>query len=171
MPFLLERKGEKQHVTLKSALQFNMAFCHDVRCSMPITNDFTVLSDDEIIIFLLLCITGQMPLHLAAMNGHVSIAKLLCCFGANVNATVNIRIYFSFNLISLESEGTHSCLYFTGRQIRTYSIALYSRTPASCHVTFPSVSVRCTYRSRNILRLYSPSNGHGCRASSSCLIG
>jgi len=28
---------------------------------------------------------GQMPLHLAAMNGHVSIAKLLCCFGANVN--------------------------------------------------------------------------------------
>ncbi|EFX89207.1 developmental protein cactus [Daphnia pulex] len=29
---------------------------------------------------------GQMPLHLAAMNGHVSIAKLLCCFGANVNA-------------------------------------------------------------------------------------
>lgn len=29
---------------------------------------------------------GQMPLHLAAMNGHVSIAKLLSCFGANVNA-------------------------------------------------------------------------------------
>lgn len=29
---------------------------------------------------------GQMPLHLAAMNGHGQIAKLLCCFGANVNA-------------------------------------------------------------------------------------
>jgi ankyrin only family protein len=28
---------------------------------------------------------GQMPLHLAAMNGHGQIAKLLCCFGANVN--------------------------------------------------------------------------------------
>jgi len=30
---------------------------------------------------------GQLPLHLAAMNGHVQIVRLLCCFGTNINAT------------------------------------------------------------------------------------
>ena len=39
-----------------------------------------------------------MPLHLAAMNGHGQIAKLLCCFGANVNAIVSTSVGNDLNL-------------------------------------------------------------------------
>ena len=43
-----------------------------------------------------------MPLHLAAMNGHGQIAKLLCCFGANVNATVSyFQTLITFSLINM----------------------------------------------------------------------
>jgi len=52
------------------------ALLHDAIPPQPLPQDFESRNYD-----------GQMPLHLAAMNGHGQIAKLLCCFGANVNAT------------------------------------------------------------------------------------
>jgi len=54
------------------------ALLHDAIPPQPLPQDFESRNYD-----------GQMPLHLAAMNGHGQITKLLCCFGANVNAIVS----------------------------------------------------------------------------------